>query len=169
MVCWNDSRGTDVIRRGGVDDLGSLLGLAERYSVHDRHTFARDRVKSGLLPLLECDDRGVVWVMEGAQGVAGYAVVTWGWSVESGGPDALLDEIYVDRRGEGLGSELIRHIIEDCRSRGMLRVFLETEAHNRRARALYLRHGFGVEDSVWMSLALEATSSPSAGPQRRIH
>ncbi len=141
-----------------MDDLGSLLVLAERYSVHDRHAIDHSRVKSGLLPLLESDDSGVVWVIEHARGVAGYAVVTWGWSVESGGPDALLDEIYVDRRGEGLGSELIRHIIEDCRRRGMLRVFLETEAHNRRARALYLRHGFGVEDSVWMSLELDATS-----------
>ena len=84
----------------------------------------------------------------------GYAVATWGWSVEGGGPEALLDEIYVTDRGHGLGSAAVAAILDDCRSRGMMRVFLETESINWRARRLYTRLGFATEDSVRMSMEL---------------
>ncbi len=82
---------------------------------------------------------------------SGYAVVTWGWSIEAGGAEAVLDEVFVDDRGEGMGSGLIEHLLADCRARGMARVFLETESHNERVRRLYARHGFVVDDSIWMS------------------
>jgi hypothetical protein len=41
-----------------------------------------------------------------------YAVVTWGWSIESGGRDALLDEIYVADRSRGIGAEMMHEIME---------------------------------------------------------
>jgi hypothetical protein len=38
---------------------------------------------------------------------------------------------------------------------GAARMFLETEAPNRRVRGFYARLGFTVEDSVWMSTDLD--------------
>ena len=90
-------------------------------------------------------------MLEDAEGVCGYAVVTWSWSIESGGRDGLLDEIYVSRRDSGLGSRAIDAILQDCRARGLPRLFLETETANEDARRLYERHGFAVEDSIWMT------------------
>lgn len=87
-------------------------------------------------------------------GLTGYAVVTWGYAIESGGRDALLDEIYLRDRGLGRGGELLGAILDDCRRRGLSQVFLETESHNERVRGFYARHGFTVDPSVWMSRPL---------------
>src|SRR4051812_11495655 len=47
-------------------------------------------------------------------------------------------------RGKGVGTAIVRHIIDAARSAGMHRVSLETGAwpHFDAARALYLRNGF---------------------------
>lgn len=151
------------IRRARRADLPALVELHRRYCAFDEHVVDEDAARAGFGPLLDGDEHGVVWVLlsdgsaAGASDDAtptGYAVVTWGWSIEGGGPEALLDEIYVDARGAGLGSRLLDHLLDDCRRQGMRRVFLETEPHNERARSLYLRHGFAVESSVWMSREL---------------
>jgi GNAT superfamily N-acetyltransferase len=138
------------VRRGSPADLEEVLALAEQYCAADRHPWDPAKARAGIAPLLRDDSRGVVWIVDEGDGPAGYAVVTWSWSVESGGLDALLDEVFVSSRGKGLGSRLIGHLVDDCRRRGIPRIFLETEAHNDRARRLYSRHGFDAEDSIWM-------------------
>jgi RimJ/RimL family protein N-acetyltransferase len=143
-----------VLIRARVADLDVLVELSRRYCELDRHVFDEDRTRAGLGPLLESDRHGVVWLIGPGSDPAGYAVVTWGWSVEGGGPEALLDEIYVADRGRGLGSSAVSAILDDCRHRGMLRVFLETESHNEDARRFYARLGFVAEASVWMSKEL---------------
>lgn len=144
------------IRRGRPRDLPDLLRLVAEYCDQDRHVFDGPSAEAALVPLLASDDHGVVWVAAGPDGrLEGYAVVTWGWSVESGGRDALLDEIYVRRRGEGLGTAFAEHVLADLGGRGIRRAFLETEAHNEDARRLYRRFGFQEEDSVWMSRVLD--------------
>lgn len=79
------------------------------------------------------------------------AVVTWGYSIESGGRDALLDEIYLDVRGQGIGTRLLHTAMAQARAGGARRMFLETEHDNERARDLYLRNGFELERSIWLS------------------
>jgi ribosomal protein S18 acetylase RimI-like enzyme len=138
------------IRRAEARDLETLLRLCARYCEADSHQFDPVTVTAGFGPLLLSDQHGVVWLSIDGDEVVGYAVVTWSWSIESGGPDALLDEIYVDRPGEGHGSALVAHLLADCRRRKLPRVFLETEQANHEARRLYSRLGFRTEDSVWM-------------------
>lgn len=85
---------------------------------------------------------------------AAYAAVVWSYSIESGGPDAMLDEIYVRERGGGSGRRLMEAVFSELRARGISRLFLETETANQRARAFYERLGFKTEDSVWMHIDL---------------
>ena len=110
--------------------------------------FDATTIEAGVMPLLDDDSYGVIWVTEALDA---YAVVTWGWSLESGGLEAVLDEIYVEQPGQGTGSALIEHLLGDCDRRGVRRVFLETEADNHDARRLYTRFGFVAEDSIWMA------------------
>jgi GNAT superfamily N-acetyltransferase len=135
-----------VIRTAGPEDADGLIGLIREFYVVDHHPWDEEVVRAGLEPLLASDDHGVVLLADGG----GYAVITWSWSVESGGRDVLLDEIYVRDRGEGAGSELMAAVFAEMRDRGLRRIFLETETANHRARSFYARHGFEVEDSVWM-------------------
>ncbi len=146
-----------VIRRAGPADEDDLVQMVREFYELDQHPFHLDRVLSGLRPLLVDDALGQVWVVVDPEGVfvpAGYVVLTWGWSLESGGREALLDEFYVRTRGQGLGTRALIEIIEQASTAGVASMFLETEAHNRHAREFYGKAGFDLEDSVWMSLRL---------------
>lgn len=138
-------------RRAAPADLDALLPLVRAFCAADGHEFDSERVVAALGPLLRDDSLGRVWVIDdGAGGLSGYAVLTWGWSLESGGREALLDEIFVLEQGRGSGSDLLDHVLQGARAGGAAAVFLETESPNHRVRSFYARHGFGVEDSVWM-------------------
>ena len=142
------------VRRALPADLDTLVPLAAAYCVEDRHAFDEERVRTALGPLLADDTHGIVLVVAGPDGPCGYAVVTWGYSIESGGIECLLDEIYVADRDRGYGSALLTDCIERAREHGALTMFLETEAHNDAARRFYMRNGFVTEDSVWMGRPL---------------
>ena len=97
-------------------------------------------MESALRPLAD-DGLGQVWVLADDGGrLIGYAVVTWGRSLEAGGREALLDELYV--------RSATRAPARSCWSRGgriraagPSRLFLETESANAAVRRFYGRHG----------------------------
>ena len=136
------------IRRAGVGDLHTLVELHRAFCVLDGHPFDDHRARAAFTPLLADDTHGVVWIVDTPPA---YAVLTWGWSIEAGGAEAVLDEIFVTERNAGVGSLLVDHLLADGRRRGLARVFLETEAHNDRVRGFYERHGFRADDSIWLS------------------
>lgn len=136
------------VRRAGPEDLDLLVELHRRFCAADDHEFDPARAKAAFAPLLADDRHGVVSVVDDP---AGYGIVTWGWSIEAGGAEAVLDEIYVDEPGQGIGADLLEALVDACREHGMARIFLETETANERARRFYARHGFETDDSIWMS------------------
>jgi ribosomal protein S18 acetylase RimI-like enzyme len=133
-----------------------MLTLVSEFCVTDQHTFDPDRVTRALVPLLEDDAHGVVYLVDNERG---YVVITWGYSLESGGREALIDEIYLRRRGEGRGSKVMDALFDDMAARGVVKMFLETETHNHRARRFYARQGFDEDDSIWMSRQISAIES----------
>jgi len=143
-------------RRAEARDEAALLSLIAEFYVADQHPFDEATVLNGLRPLLIDDAHGQVWlvVLEGQP--IGYAVVTWGWSLESGGRESLLDEIYVRSQGHGYGRVLLERVRRAAWAAGASRIFLETEGHNARVRGFYKGVGFAEEDSVWMSADLTA-------------
>jgi GNAT superfamily N-acetyltransferase len=136
------------IRRAGPGDLDRLVDLHREFCAVDDHPFDIGRATAAFAPLLGDDRHGVVWIVDSTPA---YAVLTWGWSIEAGGAEAVLDEIFVSERNEGAGSSLIQHVLADGRRRGLARVLLETETANHRVREFYERHGFRVDASIWMA------------------
>ncbi len=152
------SFGVPTIRRAVPSDRDELVALVESFYEVDGHRFDGAKVTGAITPLLVDDRHGQVWLVErdgeGPRAV-GYAVVTWGWSLESGGLDSLLDEIYVEPRGSGIGAELLTRVKIEAARHGARVMALETEAPNERARRFYRRHGFVDEDSIWLVADLE--------------
>ncbi len=136
------------IRRAGPGDLDRLVDLHREFCAIDSHPFDLARATAALTPLLDDDRHGVVWIVDSP---AAYAVLTWGWSIEAGGAEAVLDEVFVSERDSGVGSSLMQHLLADGRRRGLARVLLETETPNHRVRGFYERHGFRVDTSIWMA------------------
>ena len=79
-----------LLRRAGPADEGLLLELIREFYEQDRHDYDEFLLRPALAPLLAGDEFGVTWLIGDRQG---YAVVIWGYSLESGGRDALLDGI----------------------------------------------------------------------------
>ncbi len=143
-----------MLRRAHPEDLDAVLSLISEFYAIDGHAYDEVTLRAALGPLLVDDTYGVVWLLGAADAPtdeAGYAIVTWGYALESGGRDVLLDELYVRDRGRGVGGAALEEVLEACRRRGLGRMFLETEAPNDQARSFYARHGFAVDDSIWMS------------------
>jgi ribosomal protein S18 acetylase RimI-like enzyme len=102
-------------------------------------------------PLLTENPLGVILVAQDEE-LLGYLVMSFGWGIESGGKEALIDEVYISpsSRNQGLGSALAELAIEHAQASGVKAIFLETEKPNNRVRELYVRLGFEQEDSVWL-------------------
>lgn len=141
--------GAVTIKRASTSDLPTILPLVREFYEIDGHDYDESRVTAALEPLLVDDRYGQVWLFD-----TGYAVVTWGYSLESGGRDALLDEFFVKNRGGGVGGAVIDAVVAEARDAGALKMFLETEAPNDAARRFYARHGFEPETSTWLSRTL---------------
>ncbi|NBO46657.1 MAG: GNAT family N-acetyltransferase [Actinobacteria bacterium] len=138
------------VRRATTADLDALVRLGELYCIADNAEWQPDRARRGFAGLLDDDTHGVVLVTDNDGDVCGYAVLTWGWSIECGGRESLLDEMFIEHPGQGLGSELLEAVIATAAEHGAARVFLETEAGNESARDFWLKRGFELEDSVWL-------------------
>lgn len=74
----------------------------------------------------------------------GYAVLAYGYSIEYGGRDAFLDELYVepDRRGQGIGRALVAYAERVAREDGARALHLEADHGNQPAADLYRSLGY---------------------------
>lgn len=90
--------------------------------------------------LIDRDAVELIVMTDDVDGVIGYAVL---WCILDQGELANL-ALATTRRGAGLGSLLLRHVMQTARERGVQRLFLEVRASNQRAIDLY--HGFGFTD-----------------------
>ncbi|HJK99266.1 MAG TPA: GNAT family N-acetyltransferase [Polyangiaceae bacterium LLY-WYZ-14_1] len=88
--------------------------------------------------------------------MVGYVVLTFGFSFEHGGRDAIVDEIYVrasDRR-QGLGRRALEAIEALARRQGVRAIHVETRRSNPGAFRLYERLGYVPRPSVFSSKKL---------------
>lgn len=140
------------IRLATLSDLERIIPLCIDYCAADNREVNEPMIRSGLAGLLDSDENGFILIAcDDHDSPIGYAAVSTGWSLEVGGADYILDEVFVQQRGEGVGRQLIAATEDRCAELGVRRIFLETERPNVRARSLYARLGFVEDDSVWMS------------------
>jgi len=84
------------------------------------------------------------WIAEEDGRMAGFAIVEW--RPEAGGTIAYLQTIEVspDRRGEGVGGELLRRGERSARAVGAEEIWLHVDAENAGAIHMYQRRGYGL-------------------------
>lgn len=145
-----------MIRQAVPADLEALVSLLTGFSEEAGTNFGREHLLAGLEPLLSNQELGLVFVAELDNLLVGYAVIGWGWGIESGGKEALIDEVFVlkTHRNQGIGAKMLTAVIAHLEKYNTKAVFLETEAQNPNSRKLYQNLGFETEDSVWMRKAL---------------
>ncbi len=145
-----------MIERALPTDLETILPLMRQYYAEDGLRFDSDVARYALAGLLDTPEYGAVWVLRGGEAVVGYLALCTGYSLEMGGRDAFIDEVFVAReyRDKGLGQQLIQAALETARSSGVQAVHLSVELGNRQALELYERLGFRRRQGTMMSLRL---------------
>ena len=89
------------------EDLPRLLPLVAAFHEHQGFGTSPEHQHDAILPLLEGSPYGAVWLIGPRRAPVGYVVVSFGWSVEYGGLDAVVDELFVRSavRNRGMGSD----------------------------------------------------------------
>ncbi|MET0289878.1 MAG: GNAT family N-acetyltransferase [Pseudoxanthomonas sp.] len=139
-------------------DHAQLIALMRVFYAEDRIVFDEARVRRGVEALLADPRNGeaLLWLDAHAQ-VTGYAVITMGFSLEQGGPFALLDELYLApaMRGRGLGKQALAIVEQRARARDVGRLRLEVNHHNTPGKRLYLSTGYLDDARDLLTLSLD--------------
>lgn len=146
------------MRRAGPFDLAALEPLAAAFHGHEGIPSTPEHRQRALGELLADPRLGaVILACADAGEVAGYGVLCLGFSVEFGGRDAFVDELYVRDawRGRGVGVALLGRLEQEARAAGVVALHLEA-SHGNPAHALYRRLGFADHARHLMTKALPA-------------
>jgi GNAT superfamily N-acetyltransferase len=93
---------------------------------------------------LERPELGFVWMAYDENGVAGVCVVCYAISTSMGSVVAKLDDVSVkaDRRGAGVGTELLNQLKDQLRREAVTRIDVAVHLENPPARRFYEKAGF---------------------------
>jgi GNAT superfamily N-acetyltransferase len=98
------------------------------------------------------DGLGQIWLIQAASRPVGYMAVTFSYSLEFHGRDALLDELYLrDPYRQDLGVPTLKFAQAWSRSLGVNALHVEVERDNSPAQAFYRAVGFMDDDSYLMT------------------
>ena len=131
------------IRTALRSDLDAVLELMAGYYRDDGLEFAAANAQA--MARLLCEPQwGEVSLLELDGKVIGYVALCIGYSLELGGNDAFVDEVFVvpEHRGRGYGRLLLEHLALRARARGVRALHLEVDRSNTAARELYASLGY---------------------------
>jgi GNAT superfamily N-acetyltransferase len=126
------------------------------FYAYERLSFDDARTERLLRELIADERLGRVILFERETGLVGYMILSFGYSLEFGGRDALIDEFYVmpDARGAGMGRRAIAYAIEICRGLRITNIHLEADYFNVRVHEFYKRLGFRDHERHLMTLSI---------------
>ena len=121
-----------------VDLLGHLFAQEAEF-----HPDAAKQ-KRAIEAILASPGIGKLFVAREGRRVVAMASLLYTISTAEGGKAALFEDLVVhpDERNRGIGEALLKHVIEQARAEGILRITLLTDMQNERAQAMYRRCGF---------------------------
>jgi ribosomal protein S18 acetylase RimI-like enzyme len=125
-------------------DIELLLELMQEFYIIEHLNYDENVIRKGLLEIFENKNYGYALLIKTENKPAGYFIVTFGFSLEFHGRDALLDEFYIRKefRSKGIGTMCLDYLESLCSKEGIHAVHLEVDRTNLRAKELYHRSGY---------------------------
>lgn len=139
------------------EDTDKLLPLVAAFHGEMDFDTDADHRAGAIAPLLSGSPHGAVWLIGPRRAPVGYIVLTFGWSVEFGGLDAIVDELYIRPaiRGRGMGLDALDGIAKAIKPAGVRALHLEVDRDDDRAQRFYGRAHFSARDRyLFMSRVL---------------
>lgn len=142
-----------LLRENDVDEVVAMMRV---YYADDRYPFDEGTARGAVRGFLAEPARGRLWVFDAGDEAAGYFALTLGYSLEYGGRDAFLDELYVRPRyrGRGLGTRALATVKSAARELGVRALHLEVGRARPEVMAMYRKAGFVDNDRCLMTLRL---------------
>jgi ribosomal protein S18 acetylase RimI-like enzyme len=137
-----------VLTAAGAEHLSRLLPMVAAYHAFEGIASTENRRRASLEALLRGTPLGAVWLIGPKMAPVGYVAVGFGWSIELGGPDATVDELFIREgvRGRGMGGQAIDALAVELAKRGVTALHLEVGTANARGQSFYARRGFAKRD-----------------------
>lgn len=132
------------IRLARPEDLETILPLVAAFHAEAGIGSSEDHRRAAVQPLLEGIPYGAVYLIGPARAPVGYIIVTFSWSVEFGGMDGFVDELFIRPpvRGRGIASEVLIALPRTLAEAGIRALHLEVDKDNKAAQRLYARARF---------------------------
>ncbi|MDD9739032.1 MAG: GNAT family N-acetyltransferase [Marinovum algicola] len=141
----------------GPDDIERLMPLTAAFCAETGLETDDDRRRAAVLPLLEGSPHGAVYLIGPQKAPVGYIILSFGWSLEFGGMDGFVDELYIRPavRGRGMATDVLYSLPRALRDAGLKALHLEVKREDKSAQRLYRKAHFELRDGYsLMSLKL---------------
>ena len=144
------------MKKASPADLPQLITMMTEFYAEGGYPLNHRRAAGAFAGLLADDRLGGVWFIQAGSRDVGYVVVTFCFSMEYGGPNAFVDDLYVQApfRRAGLGTAALTEVRALCATRGVRAIHVETGRDNMAAQAVYRRVGFKPTDRQLLTLRL---------------
>jgi GNAT superfamily N-acetyltransferase len=155
-------------RAAEIFDTNTLLVLMKAFYAFESLPFKESVARTALEKILREDSLGYVWLIQADSEIIGYVILTLGYSLEYGGRDAFVDEIFIQEhyRGHGIGAKALQLIEDTCRMLGVRALHLEVERKNTRAYVFYRKFGFEDHDRYLMTKRIITTQESEVRSQK---
>lgn len=130
------------------EHLETLVPLVAAFHAETGLNSDDETLREALEPLLGGIPHGSAYLIGPARAPIGYIVVSFGWSVEMGGLDGFVDELFIRPgvRKRGIASEVLAALPRALAGAGLKALHLEVDVSNSAAQRLYRRSGFKMRD-----------------------
>ena len=135
---------TTALHLARPEHIEALLPLVAAFHGEQAIEQTEESRRTAITPLLEGSPLGAVYLIGPQRAPIGYIIVTFGWSVEFGGMDAFIDELFIRPavRGRGIATEVLSALPLALGQAGVRAIHLEVDQDNAVAQRLYARSGF---------------------------
>ena len=134
------------------NDIDLLLDMISEFYKHEQIQFKKEILRSAIIDIIQNPFLGKIWLIKLDSEVIGYFALTFIFSFEYGGRNALLDEFFIkDKyRRRGIGKHTLKFIEQQSRMNNIHAVHLQVNKFNPSAKKLYDLFGFKTVDRIFM-------------------
>lgn len=140
-------------KKATSNDVDVVLTLIKEFYQIEKLPFNYQILCDCLQEVFQNDRLAMVWLICIQDEAIGYVVLTFGYSFEFHGRDALVDELYIREgyRGQGIGTKTLEFVKQICESVGIKAVHLVVAHENHKAKRVYEKVGFVAHDRYIMT------------------
>ncbi|MFZ4768174.1 MAG: GNAT family N-acetyltransferase [Roseimicrobium sp.] len=146
---------TPRIEPATLEDLPQLTDLVMAL-LGTEEDFVPDRAKQehGIRLILEQPSRGRIFVLRTDHSIVGIVNLLFTISTAEGGFVILMEDVIVHpmHRGQGYGSQLLKHAIAFAKEKNFRRITLLTDKISAESQRFFQRHGFNFSHMIPMRL-----------------